>query len=73
MMTEKETLTKQQRAELCTEERCKEHNGGDVYCPIPLYKKELKRKETSSKSTSNSLKERVETKTATGHVVRNNE
>lgn len=40
-MSNKETLSEEQRKELCTENRCKEHGNGSKLCPVPLYKKDL--------------------------------
>lgn len=72
-MTDKTALTKEQRDELCAEERCKEHGEGDTRCPIPLYKEDLNAALTDAQDTSTPLQEQAEPKTATGHVVRSNE
>jgi hypothetical protein len=72
-MSDKTVLTKEQRAALCDEERCKEHGDGDEWCPIPLYKEDLNDLLSDAQDTSTPLQEQAEPKTATGHVVRSDE
>lgn len=67
-MSDKETLSKKQRAELCEADECKEHGDGDGLCPVPLYKEDLM--EALEDANSKSTIQDAEPKTATGIVTR---
>jgi hypothetical protein len=66
-----DTLSKEQRKDLCYDKRCNEHGEGNSRCPIPLYKEDLKSvlEESNSESSFGS----AEPKTATGAVVRSDD
>jgi len=70
-MSDKEPLSKEQRADLCYDDRCKEHSDGERNCPIPLYKEDLQKalKESNSESALGSADPRK----ATASVVRSND
>lgn len=69
-MSDKETLSPEQREDLCFEEDCGEHNDGNSLCPIPLYKDDLQDmiEDNASVGIGN-----AEPKTATATVVRSDE
>jgi len=72
-MSDKEMLSKEQRAELCPGGECKEHGNGTTRCPIPLYKEDLQSVLQNRETSSDVSIGDAEPKTATGKVVRSDE